>query len=123
MKPETEQQAIERNERYESAFKLLTEKGLTVGERMKVRKAFIEWGESFPRNVETKRQRGSEEQYYISTIPALSGVGFGTEKEAEFFNALYELSPESDKQKLLTVLGIVTKLLGVESDYSFEPKK
>lgn len=123
MKPETEQQAIERNERYEKAFNLLRARGFKFGEVMQVRKAFIEWGESFPRNVETKRQRGTEEQYYISTIPALSGVGFGTEKEAEFFNALYELSPESDKHKLLTVLGIVTKLLGVESDYSFEPKK
>lgn len=123
MKPETEKEFIERNERYESAFKLLAEKGLTLGERMKVRNAFAEWGESFPRNVETRRPRGSEEKYYISTIPALANIGFGTEREVEFFNALYELSPESDKQKLLTVLGIVTKLLGVESDYSFEHKK
>ena len=123
MIPETEQQTIERNERYDSAFKLLTEKGLTVGERMKVRKAIIEWGESFPRNVETKRQRGSEEKYYISTIPALTNIGFGTEREAEFFNALYELSPETDKGKLLDVLGVVVKLLNVESEYEFNPKK
>lgn len=37
---------------YEAAWKLLEEKGLNVGERMKIRKAFSDWGKGFDENIE-----------------------------------------------------------------------
>lgn len=45
-------------------------------------------------------------------------VFFDSKKDVQFFNALIELSPNSDTEKIINVMRVVFKLLDVNSNYS-----
>ena len=101
---------------YESAMGQLKDKGFTLGESFSIRKAFTQWGAQFDNSIQLHHLSST----YIST--RIKNYGFTTEKEAKFANALLDLAPEANPEKLLQVMGIVTKLLDVESDYTFISK-
>ena len=106
------------NDIFDECWNLLKEKGLTRAEIFKVRNVFSEWGLSFPQNV-----KRSGENHYTSTVPELSGYGFGKEKEVELYNALHKYSPETKKEKLVLVMEILNKLFNIESEWKFEHDK
>ena len=109
-------------EKFNEAWSLMTEKGLGLLEKMKVRDAIANWADSFPKNVEQKSHRGvgnDREVYYVSKHPKIANVGFKTAQECVLFNSLHELSPDTPKDKLIEVLKVVNSLLGVDSDYKF----
>lgn len=105
---------------FNEAWDLMTEKGLTLAEKLKVRNAIANWADSFPKNVEQKHYRGGNSEreiYYVSKYPKLSLYGFKTAQECILLNSLHELSPETNKDKLIDVLKVAVTLLGVDSDY------
>lgn len=104
---------IEKN--YEASFELLKSKGLTLNEILSVRNSFVNWEKQFDENVEynTRHRHYKAKDFHVSYI-------FKTEKEAKFINALTQLSPSADRQKILQVFGIVLKLLDIHSDYAFD---
>jgi hypothetical protein len=111
------QKADENNSNYEAAWKLLGEKGLAFGEKIKVRKAFSEWGKGFDENIEKDYKTNT----YLSK--KRKGYGFNKEEEVKFFNALIDLSPNTDTETIIQVMCMVNKLLDVESVYSFSGKR
>lgn len=101
---------------HDEAFKMLIEKGFSFQDRMKIRKAFSDWGKGFDDTIE----RSHKHDCYTTKK---SHYGFHTEQEAKFFNSLKDLSPEANDEKIIQVMSIVTKLLDIESSYSFTSKK
>jgi hypothetical protein len=102
---------------YESAWKLLSEKGLTFSEKIKVRNALTTWARSFSPDVE----KVPNSEWYKN-----KNVGhycFDTEAEAEFVGSLAKFAPDANIEKIMQVMSIVIKLLDVKSDYRFNPKK
>lgn len=108
-----QQGAVRSSFNYEAAWKLLEEKGLNVGERMKIRKAFSDWGKKFDENIE------HDHKHNTYSSKKKKGYGFSKEEEVKFFNALLDFSPNSDTEKIIQVMSIVMKLLDVESEWSF----
>lgn len=98
---------------YEAAWKLLEEKGLNFGERMKIRKAFSDWGKGFDENIE------HDHKHNTYSSKKKKGYVFSKEEEVKFFNALIDFSPNSDTEKTIQVMSIVMKLLDIKSEWSF----
>lgn len=108
-----QQGAVSSSFNYEAAWKLLEEKGLNFGERMKIRKAFSDWSKGFDENIE------HDHKHNTYSSKKKKGYGFSKEEEVKFFNALLDFSPNSDTEKIIQVMSIVMKLLDVESEWSF----
>lgn len=98
---------------YNAACNLLKEKEFTIGEIIKIRKAFSDWGKGFDENIEHNHKHNT----YSSK--KRKGYGFSKEEEVRFFNAIIDFSPNSDTEKIIQVMGIVMKLLDIESEWSF----
>lgn len=95
MKRSKEQQDKQK-EYHDHAWNLLEEKGLTLGQRMKVRSSFVEWSgyrEEYP-FIATEYSKG-DIQFYKSEIPELKNMGFESENHVILANAIYENTKEN----------------------------
>lgn len=111
--PNGQQTDVSSSFNYEAAWKLLEEKGLNFGERLKIRKAFSDWGKGFDENIE------HDHKHNTYSSKKKKGYGFSKEEEVKFFNALLDFSPNSDTEKIIQVMSIVMKLLDIESECAF----
>jgi hypothetical protein len=105
----------EKNEQFSEAWKMLEDKGFTIGERMKIRKTFAEWGKEMLTDVK------KEDNYYLSTLEdnPFKHYGFKEEKDVILMNSLYKFAPNTDKEKLMKVFSLISTLLNVDSGYNF----
>jgi hypothetical protein len=104
----------DQQEKFEIAWKMLEEKGFTIGERHKIKQIFGEWGKDHMKDVEKKHD------FYVSKLKeGKLNYGFDKEEHAEFFNALVKFSPNTDTEKLINVMRIVSKLLDTDTGYNF----
>jgi len=109
---------VEQKEKIGTAWKMLEEKGFTIGERLKIKQIFAEWGKERMNDVEKKHD------FYVSKLGnGKLNYGFDKEGHAEFFNALYKFAPEANAEKLVYIMGIVAKLLDIETEFNFTSKK
>ena len=89
------------------------EKGLTLGERMQVRKAISDWAYQSNPNIEHYHK------YNTYTNKQVKGYCFEREEEAEFIGALVKFFPNVDTEKLIQVMSMMLKLFDVESAWTF----
>lgn len=100
--------------RLDFVWKLMGEKGLTLGERMQVRKAISDWAYQSNPNIE------HDHKHNIYTNKQVKGYCFEREEEAEFIGALVKFIPNADTEKLIQVMSMMLKLFNVESAWTFK---
>lgn len=95
---------------------MLKNKGLSFSEIHAVRTAFVNYGMTIEKDIEYDRKGG----YYKG-----AALNYASTKKSDIqlLNILHQLAPDADEQKLVLVLGIVVKMLDVDSDYTFNPKR
>ena len=101
------------NTRLNFAWKLMSEKGLTLGERLQVRRAISDWAYQSNPNIE----KGNDNTYTNKTV---KGYRFEREEEAEFIGALVKFIPNADTEKLVQVMSMMLKLFDVESAWTWK---
>lgn len=116
-KPIGQSEKVEINTKYENAMTQLKSNGFTLTEQLNIRNAITKWGAQFDDNI----HHDTKSNYYSSK--KIRNYAFVTEKEAKFANALVDFAPDANQEKLLVAMGIVAKLLDIESDYVFTSKK
>ena len=79
-------------------WKLMSEKGLTLCERMQVRKAILDWAYQSNPNIE------HDHKHNTYTNKQVKGYCFEREEEAEFIGALVKFIPNADTEKLIQVI-------------------
>ena len=95
--------------RLDFVWKLMGEKGLTLGERMQVRKAISDWAYQSNPNIE------HDHKHNTYTNKQVKGYCFEMEEEAEFIGALVKFIPNADTEKLIQVMSMMLKLFDVKS--------
>ena len=100
--------------RLDFVWKLMGEKGLTLGERMQVRKAISDWAYQSNPNIE------HDHKYNTFTNKQVKGYCFETEAEAEFAGALVKFIPNADTEKLIQVMSMILKLFDIESAWAWK---
>jgi hypothetical protein len=113
-----EQSAWEYVKTHPGAMELLKSKGLTLSERLMVRKEFSEWGKKVLKDFTYDHKN----ECYVSTIPALKSYGFESEREVTLINALYDLSPNQNIDKTMQVLSMILKMFDYDSSRIFNVK-
>ena len=99
--------------RLDFVWKLMGEKGLTLGERMQVRKAISDWAYQSNPNVEY------DHKHNVYRNKQVTGYCFDRKEEAEFIGALVKFIPNADKEKLIQVMSMILKLFDVESAWTW----
>lgn len=116
MNTQEQSEKSEINANYEKAISQLRDRGFDLKEMIDIRNGIQKWCAKFDDTI----KHNSKHNCYESN--RINNYAFGTEKEAKFANALLDLAPDANPEKLLQVMGIVTKLLDVDSDYIFKSK-
>jgi len=97
------------------AWAELGNNGFSFTERHRIRKAFMDFG---VQNHASQTIQKDGEYYKNVNVP---GYLFSTEAEARFAEAMLKMAPEgADKDKVLQVMSITIRLLGVDSEWSFK---
>lgn len=110
--------------KHDDAMKLLTEKGLTFGEKLKIRKCFMLWAQEFDKDIQfVPNGKGHDKDFYKSKLEQLNRYSYYKEEEVKVVNALHKLAPLASEEKLVEVLSLITKLLDVDSEYKFKSTK
>ena len=105
------------SERNEEAWKMLEEKGFTIQERMKIRKAFMDFGVDISESSKIKKDGINGEYFKNENV---EGYLFSNEKEAIFVEHLFKFVPENaDKDKVLEIMSIIIKLFDIKSDWAY----
>ena len=93
----------------EIVWKLMGEKGLTLGDRIQIRNAISDWARLSNPTIEYDHKFG----VYKNT--QVKGYHFNREEDAEFIGALVKFIPNADTEKLLQVMSMMLKLFDVNS--------
>ncbi len=95
-------------------WKLMGAKGLTLDERMQVRKAISDWAYQSNPNIE------HDHKHNTYTNKQVKGYCFEREEEAKFIGALVKFIPNADTEKLIQVMSMMLKLFDVESAWTWK---
>lgn len=98
-------------------FEKLVELGIQPWEAVKIRKVFIDYGIE-NRNVFLVSKDGK--YFKNKNVP---NMAFNTEKEAVFAEHLFNLNPDMSQDEKMTAFSVVLKLMGVETESTFNRKK
>jgi len=101
-------------EMQKKAIELLENKGLSVGEGLMVRQAFInQYKDSYPFiNIEHRK----DQTYYYSTIDEISNLRFNSENEVILANAIYEnIKDRFNPNEFIQMLKFTIRILGVDT--------
>lgn len=110
----------ERVELHSKAWDLLEEKGVTLGERMMIRSAFVEWSGYKDANpfIDTIINKG-EPRYYHSTHEMIRHLLFEKESEVVLANAIYMNMNESCSiDEFREVLKYTFRLMRIENGWT-----
>lgn len=114
----------ENKELHDKAWNLLEEKGLSLGERIKVRAAFVDWSgyrEEYPFIVANTKKRFNKDefQYYHSEIKAIKNYNFLNRNEVILANAIYEnVKEDFNPNVFIQQLKFTFRILGVKSAWA-----
>jgi hypothetical protein len=107
----------------EETFNFLkNEKGLSLMEVMRVRKAFAQWGQEVLLHPEIESIPGFRDKTKETYRSKKLGAGvyaFAKEEEVKLLNLLMDMAPEASVEKVLRVMGIASKLLDIETEIEF----
>ena len=76
---------------------MLKEKGFTLPKILEIRKTFADWGKDIDENIEF-------DNLHNLWKSKKRNQSFKTIKEAKFFNALVDFSPETETKKIMQVI-------------------
>jgi len=114
-----EQEFTETNNNYSTAFRTLLKSGLSLTECITIRDAIMAMDKTM-HDVEEVKFTTDPQTYYKSTKKGVCDTHiFSTEEEVISVDALKEFASNASTETLLTVLGIVMKLLNIDSTYAF----
>lgn len=103
--------------RFGEVWEMMSEKGLSLSEKMRIRHCISEWARLRDPNVE------QDYKYNVYSNKNFRGYNFNTEKEAEFIGAMSKYFNTANKEKIIQAFAILNKLMDVESDYKFTSQK
>ena len=103
--------------RFGEVWQMMSEKGLSLSEKMRIRHCISEWARLSDPNIE------QDHKYNIYRNKNFKGYNFSTEKEAEFIGAMFKYFNTSNNEKIIQVFAILNKLMDGESDYKFTSQK
>lgn len=103
----------------QQAKDLMKEKGLTYQQILAIGFAFRDSGIGFTPQVKAS-YKGGEPEYW--TNDNFKSASFKSEQEAIFIEQLAKLAPEITEDSILTIFGIILKLMGKETGWEFRPK-
>lgn len=104
-------------ELHDKAWKLLEDKGLTLGERMMIRSNFAEMYKNEYPFISIKYRKG-EIEYYHSSIDDINNLMFKTENEVILANAIYEnVKDKFNVNEFIQMIKFTFKILGVQSGW------
>jgi len=105
---------------HDKAWNLLDEKGLTLGEKMMVRSAFVEWSGYKDENpfIERTYKKG-EIEYYHSTHDLIKHFMFKTKEEVVLANAIYlNMNEMCGNNEFRDMFKYTCRIIGLSSDWS-----
>lgn len=97
---------------------LLEEKGFSLGQRLKLRTAFVEWSgykEEYP-FIEREYKRDGK-TYFTSQYSDLKSYLFETEKEAILANAIYVNLEEFTINEFIQIFKFVCRVIGLKTNW------
>jgi len=99
--------------RFGEVWKMMSEKGLSLSEKMRIRHSVSEWARLSDPDIE------QDHKYNIYRNKNFKGYNFSTEKEAEFIGAMSKYFNTTNKERIIQAFAILNKLMDAESDYKF----
>ncbi len=104
-------------EQHDKAWKLLEEKGLSLGERINVRTTFADaFRDDFP-FIDVEHNK--KEVMYKSKLNQISMMGFETEKEANLANSMVlAMDDKFEINEFMYQFKMVLRLLQIESNWA-----
>ena len=95
-------------------WKMMEDKGLTLSERIQIRKVISEWSQQNNPDI----IRDNKDNLY--SHKNVKGYCFETEEEAEFIGAMVKFIPNADIEKIIQVMSMVLKLFDIESAWTWK---
>lgn len=111
---------MDKVDRHDTAWKLLEDKGLTLGERMMVRSSFVEWSgykEEYP-FVVIKYKKGEVECYH-SEYEMIKQFMFNTREEVILANAIYvNMNEITNNNDFIQMFKYTCRIIGLKTTWS-----
>lgn len=102
----------------EEAWNMLSERGFSISEKMKIRKIFMDFGAE---HAKTSNIENDGEYFKNKNV---KGYAFSSEKEAIFIEHLLNFLPENvNIEKAIETMSIIIKLYDIKSEWAFNGMK
>lgn len=106
---------------HNKAWDLLDEKGLSMGEKMMVRSAFIDWSGFKTENpfINSYKDESADNQYFHSTHELIKHLLFEKEEEVVLANAIYLNMDESNgTDEFIDMFKFTCRVIGLNSAWA-----